>query len=146
MLGLDRLGRNGNEVGYEYEVLSDVEPDSPVINSSGQQPRLRRSSSSSTSSSPRHSPTRSQRSSKASRSRGSSDINLERLGLGWIRWRLWTALYVFLAVIGCYLAETYEQKADNKFKREIQEAVNSPRKEGYAGGGEDHLSVSFFAL
>lgn len=52
-------------------------------------------------------------------------------------------VYVGIMIAGLYVAETYEQRADNRFKKDIEVAVASPRTEGYGTGGAYLL---FFCL
>lgn len=62
-------------------------------------------------------------------------VTVGRLGLGEIRWKVWMGVYVAIMIGGLYVAETYEQRSDNRFKKDIEAAVARPRAEGYGTGG-----------
>lgn len=104
----------------EYEVVLDMDPESPARVAFPQQPL------------PQH--------------RGLAfGVTVGRLGLGEIRWKVWMGVYVAIMIGGLYVAETYEQRSDNRFKKDIEVAVARPRTEGYGTGGM-YPSLSLFPL
>jgi hypothetical protein len=53
-----------------------------------------------------------------------------------ILWLLLYATYLSLAISGVYLLKTYELPGDHRYKKDVESAIASPRREGYGTGGE----------
>ncbi|KAJ7232090.1 cryptococcal mannosyltransferase 1-domain-containing protein [Mycena rebaudengoi] len=61
--------------------------------------------------------------------------------LGWFA--LWAA-YVALGLFGAYMLHTYELPIDHRFKKDVEQAVLSPKRGGHAAGEKIYIAAMFY--